>query len=144
MRAARKLTVSSGADWPRASGAVGRVLLEGEKLLSAEGLVVDLRCGLDEILEMGAEKEVAEVDEFAMVLVLDVDDAPAVLATPNLLAVDDDGLLRSNDGEGDEALYTHSQNAVPHVQFQTWNRVERGSKAWKRKRGKTLGGWFIP
>ena len=46
-------------------------LLQGEKLLSTEALVVNLRCRLDQVLEMRAGKEVAEVDEFAVVLILD-------------------------------------------------------------------------
>lgn len=65
---------------------------------------MDLGCGLDEVLEVGAEEEVSEVDEFAVVLVLDVDDAPAVLAATDLLAVDNDALFGTDDGEGDEAL----------------------------------------
>lgn len=48
----------------------GAGLLEREKLLGPEGFVVDLRGGFDEVLEVGAGKEVAEVDEFAVVLVL--------------------------------------------------------------------------
>jgi hypothetical protein len=39
---------------------------------------------------MGASKEISEVDEFAMVLVLNIDDSPSVLTTTNLLATDDD------------------------------------------------------
>ena len=46
-------------------------VLEGEQLLGTEGLVVDLRSGLDEVLQVGAGEEVAEVDEFAVGLVLD-------------------------------------------------------------------------
>ena len=38
------------------------------------------------------------------VSVLTVDEAPAVLATANLLAVDNNVLLRTNDGKGDDAL----------------------------------------
>ena len=79
-------------------------LLQGEKLLGTESLVVGLRGGLNEILEMGAEEEVAQVNEFAVSLVLDVNDTPAVLATANLLAVDNDRLLRADDGEGYKAL----------------------------------------
>jgi hypothetical protein len=37
----------------------GRALLEGKQLLGAEGLVVDLRGGLDEVLKVGAREEVA-------------------------------------------------------------------------------------
>ena len=79
-------------------------LLQGQQLLGTEGLVVDLRCGLDEVLEMGAQQKVPEVDKLALVLVLDVDNTPPVLATANLSAVDDDGLFGSNDGKGDQAL----------------------------------------
>jgi hypothetical protein len=50
-------------------------LLEGEQLLRTEGLVVDLRSGFDEVLQMGAGEEVAEVDEFAVCLILDCDNA---------------------------------------------------------------------
>ena len=65
---------------------------------------MDLRCRLDEVLKVGAEQEVSEVDEFAVVLVLDVDDAPPVLASTNLLAVDNDRLLGANNSEGDQVL----------------------------------------
>ncbi len=77
--------------------ALSAALLEGEELLGAEGLVVDLRRGLDQILEMGPEKEVPEVDEFAVVLILHVDNAPPILAAAHLLAIDDDGLLGSDE-----------------------------------------------
>ena len=50
-------------------------------------------------------EEVAEVDELAVPLVLDVDHAPAVLAAADGLAVDDDGALGAHDGEGDHVLY---------------------------------------
>ena len=38
---------------------------------------------------MGPCEEIAEVDELAMVLILDIDDSKAVLAATNTLAVDD-------------------------------------------------------
>lgn len=53
---------------------------------------------------MGSQKEVSEVDEFAVVLVLNVNDTPAVLATANLLSIDNDVLFRADDSKGDEAL----------------------------------------
>jgi hypothetical protein len=53
---------------------------------------------------VGAGEEVPEVHELAVLLVLDVDDAPAVLAPPDGLAVDDDVGLRADDGEGDFGL----------------------------------------
>jgi hypothetical protein len=49
----------------------GAGFLEREQLLRAEGLVVDLRGGFDEVLKVCACEEVAEVDEFAVVLILD-------------------------------------------------------------------------
>jgi hypothetical protein len=55
---------------------------------------------------MGAGEEVSEVDEFAVVLVLDVDDSPSVLTSTDLLAANDDRLLRSNNGEGNDVLMT--------------------------------------
>lgn len=64
-------------------------LLECKQLLGSEGLVVDLRSGFDQVLEMGAGEEISEVDEFAVVLVLDVDNSPSVLASTDLLASDD-------------------------------------------------------
>jgi hypothetical protein len=51
--------------------ALVRALLEGKQLLGAERLVVDLCGRLDQVLQVGAGEEVTEVDEFAVVLVLD-------------------------------------------------------------------------
>lgn len=103
LRAAAELTLGRWADRP-AAVALRAAFLEGQKLLGAEGLVVDLRSRLNEVLEVRAKEEVAEIDEFAVVLILDVDDAPSVLATPDLLAIDNDGLLGTDNGEGNEAL----------------------------------------
>lgn len=82
----------------------GGALLERKELLGAERLVVDLRGGVDQVLEVGAGEEVAEVDEFAVLLVLDVDRSPAVLAAADSLAVNVDVALASDDGEGDDGL----------------------------------------
>ena len=65
-------------------------LLECQQLLGAEGLVMDLRCGFDQVLKMGSGKEVSEVDEFTVVLILNVDDSPSVLAPTDLLASNND------------------------------------------------------
>jgi hypothetical protein len=46
-------------------------LLESQQLLGTEALVVDLRRGFDQVLEVSAGEEVAEVDEFAVGFVLD-------------------------------------------------------------------------
>lgn len=108
LRAAAQLTVSSRADGSAAGTTlVGAAFLESEKLLGTEGLVVDLRCRLDQILEVGSQKEVSEVDEFAVILVLNVDDTPAVLAAANLLPIDNDGLFGADDGKGNKALSWH-------------------------------------
>lgn len=53
---------------------------------------------------MGSEEEVAQIDKFAVVLVLNVNDAPSVLTAAHLLAVDNDRLLRSNNSKGNKAL----------------------------------------
>lgn len=65
---------------------------------------MNLARGLDQILEMSAEEEIAEIDEFAVVLVFNIDDAPAILSTPDLAAIDSHRLLRTNDREWNETL----------------------------------------
>lgn len=90
-------------------------VLEGQQLLRTEGLVMDLRSSLDKILEMGSEKEVAEVNKFAMVFVLDVDDTPSILATADLLAINHNGLFGANNSKWNETLF-HSLDSVVSVQ----------------------------
>jgi len=82
----------------------GTALLERKQLLGPEALVVQLAGRLDQVLEMRPGQEVPEVDEFAVVLILDVDHTPAVLATPNSTAVNRDGLLTSDDGKRNHRL----------------------------------------
>ena len=89
LRAPAHLPLGSRADWPAAM-ALRAALLQGEQLLGTEGLVVDLRRGLDEILEVRSEEEVSQVDKFAVGFVLNIDNTPPVLAATNLLAVHDD------------------------------------------------------
>lgn len=103
VRVPAQLAVGRRADGS-AAVALCAALLQGQKLLGTERLVVDLRGGLNKILQVGAEEEVAQVDKLAMVLVLYVDDAPPVLTSSNLLAINDDVLLRADNGEGNEAL----------------------------------------
>ena len=50
-------------------------------------LVVDLACGLDEILEMSAGQEVTKVDKLAVPLILDVDCTPAILTCGDVATV---------------------------------------------------------
>jgi len=66
--------------------------------------VMDLRSCFDQILEMCASEEVPEVDEFAVVLVFNIDDAPAVGTATHLATINGDVLLRPNNGEGHETL----------------------------------------
>lgn len=66
-----ELAVRRRRDGSRTVAAHGRALLECEQLLGAERLVVDLRRRFDQILQMSAGEEVAEVDEFAVVLIFD-------------------------------------------------------------------------
>lgn len=70
LRAPAQLPVSGRRDGPAASCTGGARLLEGQQLLGAEGLVVDLGGSLDQVLEVCAREEVAQVDEFTVGLVL--------------------------------------------------------------------------
>lgn len=65
---------------------------------------MDLARSFNEVLKVSPCKEVSKIHEFAVVLILDVDDTPAVLATPNLLSIDDDVLLTSNNGKRNDVL----------------------------------------
>lgn len=53
---------------------------------------------------MCPQQEVTQVDELAVVLVLDVDHTPSVLTATDLLAVDNDRLLGADDSEGNKVL----------------------------------------
>ena len=85
---------------------------------------MDLTCGLDQILKMGAGKEVTEVDKFAVLVVLNINGSPAVLSGRDGSAVarsmdassqgkrrcspiDGHGVLGSDDGERNEGLLKH-------------------------------------
>ena len=57
---------------------------------------------LNQVLQMRARQEVPQRNKFTMVLILHVDHAPAVLATPDVFSVHDDGIFRADDGERDE------------------------------------------
>jgi hypothetical protein len=87
-----------------ATSTASTALLQGQQLLGTEGLVVDLAGGLDQVLQVGAGQEVAQVDKFTVVFVLDVDDTPAVLAAANLLAVDNNSLLTTDNRERNDVL----------------------------------------
>ena len=65
-----EFSFGAGGDWSRALAESG-AFLKCEQLFGTERFVVDLRSGLNEVLEVSAGQEVTEVDEFAVVLVLD-------------------------------------------------------------------------
>lgn len=98
------LTIRRRADWSAAGVSSSTALLQGQKLLGTESLVVDLRRRLDQVLQVSASEEVTKVHKFTVVLIFDIDDTPAVLATANLLARDDDGLLRADNSEWNDVL----------------------------------------
>ena len=97
----------------------GAALLQCKQLLRTEGLVVDLACRFNQVLKVCACEEVTEIDEFAVVFVLNVDHSPAVLAAPDLLAIDDDGFFASNDGKRDDILNSIS----PGTGLSSWEWV---------------------
>ena len=92
-------------------------LLQSEQLLSTEGLVVNLAGSFDQVLKVGASQEVTQVDEFAVALILDVNHTPTVLTSANLLAIDDNGLLTSDNGEGNDFLHTRGQLPCPVLSY---------------------------
>jgi hypothetical protein len=87
-------------------------LLQSKELLASERLVVDLGGGFNEILEVGAEEEITQVDKLAVTFILDIDDTPAVLSAADWLSVNDDVALRSNDSEWD-----HRADGVVVLEF---------------------------
>jgi hypothetical protein len=67
---------------------------------------MNLRRRLNKVLQVGPRQEVSEVHKLAVVGILDVDNAPASLAATDRLAVDDDVVLRADNGKGDDLLHT--------------------------------------
>ena len=65
---------------------------------------MDLAGRLDQVLQVRAGEEVAQVDKFAVPLVFDVDGSPAVLAAAHGLVIDCDGFFRADYSEGDDGL----------------------------------------
>lgn len=82
---AAELPLRRRTDGPAATrvAAGGAAFLQSQKLLGTEGLVVNLASGFHQILQVGASEEVAQVDELAVVLVLDVDNTPASRRFPS-------------------------------------------------------------
>ena len=53
---------------------------------------------------MGTGKEIAEIDEFAVILVFDVDIAPSILSAAYLSPIDVYGLFGADDGKWNNTL----------------------------------------
>lgn len=109
LRVAAEFSVSRGADRP-AVGAVTAccaAFLQSQKLLGTEGLVMDLAGSFDQVLQMGTGQEVPQVDKFAVVLVLDIDNTPTVLSAADLLAIDNNVLLATDNGKRNDVLHAH-------------------------------------
>ena len=80
------------------------VLLQCQQLLCAEGLIMDLACCLNQILQMGPCEEVSQRNELAVILVLNIDHSPPVLTTSHRAAIDYDRVLGSDDSEWNKVL----------------------------------------
>lgn len=65
---------------------------------------MDLRSCLNEILQVGTGKEIAQVHKLAVGRVLDIDHAPTIPATPDRLAVNHNVILRADDGKWNDLL----------------------------------------
>jgi hypothetical protein len=74
-------------------------------------------------------EKVPQVVELAVLLVLDVDDSPSVLAPSDGLAIDDDVSLGSYDGERDHVLSWHGQDEI------RGRRREGNERGWPRSTG---------
>lgn len=79
-------------------------LLKSKELLRTESFVMNLGSRLNQVLEVCPEEEVAQVHEFAVIGILNVDDSPTVLASTNRLAVDDHIALGTYHSKGYHGL----------------------------------------
>lgn len=105
LRPSGQLTFGSRADWPAPCHAArSAAFLECQQLLRSECLVVNLTGSFDQILQVGAKEEIAQVDEIRMSLVLHVDCSPSVLPCRHLPAVDHTGAFTPDHGERGEFL----------------------------------------
>jgi len=64
-----------------------------------------------------ASQEIAQVHKFAVILVLDIDHTPAVLATTDLLSTNDNGLFTTDDCERYDILDLSVQGTLLLVEF---------------------------
>ena len=78
---------------------------------------MNLACSLDEILEMCPGQEVSERDELAVVLILDIDDTPSVLATSNLSTTNNNVLLATDDCKWNDVLDVGIQGPLLIIVF---------------------------
>lgn len=66
---------------------------------------MNLRGSLDQVLEVSPGEEVPERDELAVGLILNIHDPPAVLASADRLAVNEDVTLGTDDSQRNHVLY---------------------------------------
>ena len=65
---------------------------------------MNLAGSLNKVLQVSAGEEIAKVDEFAVILVFDVNHTPAVLTATDLLSANNDRFLATNNSEWDNIL----------------------------------------
>ena len=83
------------------------LVAHAEQLLGTVVLVVDVVCELTELLHVGPDQHLAQLDKVAVLLVINLDGAPRVLTTAHMATVSGlDDLVRSNNGERNLALYS--------------------------------------
>ena len=73
---------------------------------------MNLRRGLNQILQMRPRQEIPQRHKLAMVLVLHINHTPPILAATHRLAADHDVLFGANDGEGDEIFHAGVEGAL--------------------------------
>ena len=73
---------------------------------------MDLAGGFDQVLQMGTGQEVPQVDKFAVILVLDIDNTPTVLSAADLLTVDNNVLLATDNGKRNDVLHARLLDTV--------------------------------
>lgn len=93
------------------------ILLQRHKLLRPKSLIVTLTRRLNQILQVRPRQEIPQRDKLAMIFILHVDNAPTVLPTADLATIDDNRVLRADDGERDEVFDVGVQGAFFFILF---------------------------
>lgn len=96
-----------GSSSTRRSLGLGR-FLDSQKLLSTESFIMDMSGSFNKILQVGSSQKVTQVNKFAVMLVLDIDDTPTSLSATHSLAIHDHVSFRANNSKRDELLLSLS------------------------------------